>query len=167
MWPADALPRYYTTPKEDQEAIEYIRKRKLTDKPLIAVQPFSTDRGRDWPEEHWTCLANSLEGCGYSVVILDAYRSRTRRFKQFRLTGMPFWFLAAFLKQCNLLVCPDSGLFHLSAAVSTPALGLFASPCIWRRLPECRPSKATTTCKVLRQLPVLEVLRKVLLLLRS
>ena len=192
LWPADPLPRYYTTPKEDQEVIKYLGKHELKTKPLIALQPFSTDKGRDWPEEHWICLANSLQAAGYSIVILDGCTGRTRRFRQYRMLNKPFWFLASFIKYCNFLICPDSGLFHLAAAVNTPALGLFASqpgdimaeyyplhshiepdrdkvngrcphwPCIWKRMPQCRPMKAKDTCAVLRQLPVIDVLKRAL-----
>jgi len=31
------------------------------------------------------------------------------------------------LTQCDCVVTPDSGLFHLAAAIETPALGLFGS----------------------------------------
>jgi len=197
LWPADPLPRYYTTPKEDAAVLAYIGEHGLKDRQLIALQPFSTDRGRDWPEEHWICLANSIQNAGHKVVILDSQNGRTRRFRQLRMLGKPLQFLASFLKYCDLLICPDSGLFHLAAAVNTPALGLFASqpgalmgkhyplhsylepdrrqvkapcphwPCIWRRLPQCWPNKIKAPCPVLRQLPVLTVFRRALELINA
>jgi len=195
LWPCDPLPRYYTTPKEDQTALSFLMKHDLKKHKLIAIQPFSTDKGRDWPEEHWMSLANSLQYMGYTVIVLDCCLGRVRRFRQLQVTRLSIPQVAAVLRYCDLLVCPDSGLYHLAAAVNTPALGLFASqpgrvmkqfyplhyyiepdrekviapcrrwPCIWKRLPECRPHAAKETCRVLRQLSVREVLRRILRIL--
>ncbi len=195
LWPCYPLPRYYVTKSEEKAASVFLHEHKLKQSKVIALQPFCTDRGREWPEEHWIYLANSLEAQGHPVIILDICKGRVRRFRQLCITAMSIEFIAALLKQCRLLVCPDSGLFHLTAAVDTPALGLFASqpgkvmshfyplhhyiepdrkivkapckhwPCIWRRLPECRPSIAKETCRVLRQLTLQEVLTRVLTIL--
>ena len=44
-----------------------------------------------------------------------------------KVTGVPIWQLGALVAECDAVVTPDSGLFHLSAAVGVPAVGLFGS----------------------------------------
>jgi len=95
----------------------------------IALQPFSTDPGRDWPVGRWRELAGQLARLrpDIRVFVLDSCAGRTRTFPLPRICGQPLPVVAAILKRCSLLIAPDSGLFHLAAAVGTPAVGLFAS----------------------------------------
>ena len=136
-------------------------------RPLIALQPFSTDPARDWSEANFRRLADVLRWRGWQVLVLDGCGSRTRAFDGPRLCGRPLGVVAAVLARCDLLIGPDSGLYHLAAAVGTPAVGIFGSqsagitgryyprhtwvsppdafrcpngaawPCFWKRPPEC------------------------------
>lgn len=136
LWPCahqgagacDALPRYHVRDDERNAAQRFVEQNRLRDgeRPLVALQPFSTDASRDWPEAHWVTLANSLKNAGCSVVAFDVVAGRLRRFPATHFAGHPLWFAAAMLAECDLLISPDSGLYHLAAAVGTPALGLFA-----------------------------------------
>jgi hypothetical protein len=123
---ADPCPRYYVRDDERAAARLFIEQHRLRGKPLVALQPFSTDASRDWPEAHWVTLANGLQRSECSVVSFDACQGRVHRFPGAHVAGQPLWLAAAVLAECDLLVSPDSGLFHLAAAVDTPALGLFA-----------------------------------------
>ena len=167
--PSDLKPHVNLDPSDVTAAREYVKKEGLRNgRQLIALQPFSTDPGRNWPTDNWKRLADVLEWLGYRLIVFDGCRGRTNRFRQHRVIGKPLGFVAALLKECDLLVAPDSGLGHLAAAVDTPALGLFASqspgviyrhyplhgyiyppwdgqercrwPCYWRRPAECTRS---------------------------
>ena len=94
---------------------------------LIALQPFSTDPARNWPVANFAKLADALERAGHRAIILDGCKGRTSCFRQHRVLEKPLGFVAALLRECDLLVGPDSGLGHLAAAVGTPTVGLFAS----------------------------------------
>ena len=94
---------------------------------LIALQPFSTDPARNWPVANFVKLAGALESVGHHVLVLDGCKGRTSCFGQHRVLEKPLGFVAALLRECDLLVGPDSGLGHLAAAVGTPTVGLFAS----------------------------------------
>ena len=164
--PSSKLPRVHLDPNDVDAAAEYVREHHLRDgKRLIAVQPFSTDPARNWPLKNWQELAYALEWVGHKVIILDSAMGRTKRFFQHRVLGRPLGFVAALLSQCDLLICPDSGLGHLVAAVATAAVGVFGSqsgaimyrhyplhtwihppwdgqkhckwPCFWNRPAEC------------------------------
>lgn len=128
LWPCEPLPRYYIRENERAEIREYLARNHLgkSERPIIALQPFSTDPSRDWPEAHWVTLTNGLLAEGYSVIVLDVCHNRLRHFAGHHVMGKPLWFVAALLAECDLLIGPDSGLYHLAAAVDAPALGLFA-----------------------------------------
>jgi len=128
LWPCHAQPHYYVRDDERAAARLFIMQQGIhkDGKPLIAMQPFSTDASRDWPEAHWVTLANGLRELGCDVISFDVCRGRLRRFPGAQIAGQPLWLAAAVLAECDLLISPDSGLFHLAAAVDAPALGLFA-----------------------------------------
>jgi ADP-heptose:LPS heptosyltransferase len=144
VWPCYPLPQYHVRESERAEARAYIEHDKLRDgkRGLIGLQPFSTDPARDWPEAHWVALANALEAAGFGILVFDVVTARARRFRQQCCTAKPLWLTAAVVAECDLVVTPDSGLFHLAAAVDTPALGLFASQSgeiMSRWYPKARP----------------------------
>jgi len=94
---------------------------------LIAVQPFSTDPARDWPEPKWRRLASLLQWTGHRVFVLDAAPGRVRAFPVPRMCSQPLPVAAALISRADLLIGPDSGLSHVAAAVGTPAVTLFGS----------------------------------------
>ena len=60
------------------------------------------------PDEHDLCLKIGAKLPGRVVVVQE-----------------PLRLVAALLEQCALVVCNDSGVMHLAAAVGTPVVGLF------------------------------------------
>jgi len=132
----------------------------------VALQPHSTDPGRDWPHAHWAELADALSLSGYGVFWLDSWKTRCADIPCPGVARAPLNQLAAILAVCDLIIGPDSGLNHLAGAVGTRALGLTCSqsgavlyrhypghryaqppleatpkgcrwPCLWKRKPEC------------------------------
>jgi ADP-heptose:LPS heptosyltransferase len=94
----------------------------------VALQPFSTDPRRAWPSQSWAQLAERLAADGLGAIMLDIRADRLRAFPSIpQLIALPLIELAAAISQCQLLIGPDSGLFHLAACVDTPALITCAS----------------------------------------
>lgn len=190
VWPCEPVPHWNVRPVEMDTVLRNLRYSGIKGrKPLVALQPFSTDLGRDWPERNWLKLQGDLQARGCSVVVLDGCFGRTKSFDCVKILRKPWWYVASLLSVCDLLVGPDSGLYHLAASVSTRALGIFASqsgkvmsqfyplgeyveperdiegppgcrwPCFWNRLEGCRPRAGS--CKVMEKISVERVMERV------
>ena len=112
-----------------------------------------------------------------------------------KVIGVPIWQLGALVAESDLIVTPDFGLFHLSAAVHVPAIGLFGSthadqiakhyplhktlwprdaprdhkckpPCMMFEWLGCNTDYRTQGCEILQKITVEEVL-KAMEILRS
>ena len=63
--PSDKKPRVNLSPADVASVRQYVEAHALREsRPLVALQPFSTDAGRNWPTENWKCLADVLEWLG-------------------------------------------------------------------------------------------------------
>jgi len=191
VFPCDVIPKLYVGERTDQLANRFFEDYHLKEyKAVATIQPFSTDRGRDWPKHKYFELCNSLVDAGVAVLILDGIRGRTERFSSFlRILGEPLPYVAAIIRKADFHIGPDSGLMHVAAAVGTPALVLMASqpfnvtcknykkhvhvsppsgaigpcatwPCMWSRPRQCFPNQAKRTCPILRRIQVRSVLEK-------
>ena len=97
-------------------------------RPIIGLAPFCTNNiRRDWPLPRWIELAKALEGQGMTVLVFHTWFSAVADVPGRKVIGVPIWQLGALVAECDAVVTPDSGLFHLSAAVHVPAIGLFGS----------------------------------------
>ena len=183
--PSAKTPRMQLDPADVTAVRAYLEMHRLTRRPLVALQPFSTDPARNWPLKNWLRLAEVLEWVGHQVIVLDGCRGRTNPFAQHRVLCRPLGFVAALLSKCDLVVGPDSGLLHLAAAVDTPGIGLFASqspgvsyrhyprhtyvyppwdgqercrwPCHWARPPQCCRRNLVRTGRTCRMLAQISV----------
>jgi lipopolysaccharide heptosyltransferase II len=101
---------------------------------LIAIQPGTSahQMWKRWPVQHWRSLTTQLERTGFTVVGLGS--STERELLQEICAGSRALNLAgrcslgesaAVLQRCSLLVCTDSGLMHIAAAVGTRVVGIF------------------------------------------
>lgn len=101
---------------------------------VIAIQPGTSPHQmwKRWPVEHWRSLTTQLGRSGFTVVGLGS--SAERELLQEICTGSGARNLAgrcslgesaAVLQRCKLLVCTDSGLMHIAAAVGTRVVGIF------------------------------------------
>jgi len=129
--PSSKLPQINLDPADLDAARRYLSdlsdRSDPSDRPLVALQPFSTDPARNWPVERWIRLADSLEKESCRVLVFDGCEGRTRAFRQHRVLGRPLGLVAALIAECDLVVGPDSGLLHVAAGVGTAGVGLFAS----------------------------------------
>ncbi len=127
--PANKTPRLHLRPEDVAAAGALLKAHSLGGErgALIAMQPFSTDPARDWPEPKWRRLATLLQWTGHRVFVLDAAPGRVQAFQVPRICCQPLPAVAALISRADLLIGPDSGLSHLAAAVNTPAVTLFGS----------------------------------------
>lgn len=94
---------------------------------MIGLQPLSHNPRRDWPMDRWVALSKELTRLGWNVLVFHSFPYAVREMPGHKVCAVPLWQLAAITQRCRLIIGPDSGLYHLAAAVNTPAIGLFGS----------------------------------------
>jgi lipopolysaccharide heptosyltransferase II len=103
-------------------------------RPLIALQPGTSAHQlwKRWPTEHWRALAHGLRAAGLAVVTLGSAEERVLLDGICQGTGAvnaagacSLQESAAILERAELLVCTDSALMHIAAAVGTPVVAIF------------------------------------------
>lgn len=166
---------------------------------IVALHPFSADPARAWHEDNFVALANALqEREEVGILLLGGTRDRELADAMIRrITPAPLVAVGtttlrqsmALLSRSRLLVCNDSGIMHLCAAVGVPLVALFGpqspvkfgpwgrnadvitkrfacSPCRQKFFEECRPSpRGKPYC--MEEITVDEVLESALRALRA
>jgi heptosyltransferase-2 len=140
----------------------------------IAIHPFSANQKRAWHEDNFIEVANYLqEKYGVRVIVLGGKRDIplsdyfTENINPDPVTVVGKTSLRetmAILSRCSLLLCNDSGIMHLGAALNLPLIALFGpqspvkfgpwgenceiiyknfpcSPCKQKFFEECEPSE--------------------------
>jgi hypothetical protein len=116
-------------PDRMERAAEFLKVPKSDGRPVAAVVPFANSSMRQWPLRHFHHLIERLKKQGFAVFVIDAprpkghmiYRIPVRRFQ----SDDPH-FVAAVVKQSDILISNDSGMAHLAGFVGTKALGICA-----------------------------------------
>ncbi len=101
----------------------------------IGLCPGAQHFTKMWPEEYFTALGNSLNKMGYTVVLLGGGSDRLlcRKLKPKIKNSIDLsndnklYQLAADMKMCRAVICNDSGLMHLAAALKIPLVAMFGS----------------------------------------
>ena len=140
---------------------------------LVGIHPFTADRNRAWHEDDFIAVANALqEKHGVRILLLGGKRDldlaagigdRIRPGPISAVGRTDLRQTMALLSRCSLLVCNDSGIMHLGAALDVPLVALFGpqtpdlfgpwgkrctvlckrfqcSPCKQKFFTECEPS---------------------------
>jgi lipopolysaccharide heptosyltransferase II len=130
---------------------------------LIAIHPFATNKPRAWHEDNFTALANRLQATHSGRVVVFggpgdatdalAFRDRIDPAPIMAVGNTTLRQTMALLERCELLVCNDSGIMHLGAALQRPLVALFGpqsplkfgpwgqrSAVVYKRLP-CSPCR--------------------------
>ncbi len=117
---------------------------KAEDRPIVTLSPGAVGAGKAWPVGHYGELARALGKDGASVWVLggpnetplakqivDVAGSRVRD-----LTGNDLRNAILALAAADASVTNNSGLMHVSAAIGTPTIAIFAptSPWHWQPL---------------------------------
>ena len=140
---------------------------------LVGIHPFSATPERAWHEDRFAAVANALqENHGVRILLLGGRRDvEAAADMEKRIRPRPILAVGrtdlrqtmALLSKCSLLLCNDSGVMHLAAALDVPLVALFGpqtpllfgpwgkqcaviskkfpcSPCRQRFFTECEPS---------------------------
>jgi heptosyltransferase-2 len=190
----------WLTKDEERFADDFLGERARPEgKGIVAIHPFTANQTRAWHEDRFIALANSLqEQEGVGIVLLGGKRDLelARRIEE-GIVPAPVMAVGnttlrqsmALLSKCRLLVCNDSGVMHLGAALGVPLIALFGpqspvkfgpwgkhsvviykefpcSPCKQKFFRECEPSpRGKPYC--MEEITLEEVLEKALRMLRT
>ncbi len=133
-------------------AREWAERHLPTDSPIIAINPCSSARFRNfrnWGAEHYAAVAeHAAEHHGMTVVLTGgpselerdygeaiASRCRPPLINLIGATGLKQ--LLAVLERADAVISPDSGPAHMANAVGTPVIGLYAGSNPDRTGPYC------------------------------
>ncbi|NYE22364.1 glycosyltransferase family 9 protein [Pigmentiphaga litoralis] len=149
------------TLEDQRECDAMARQLNLRPADTILVHPGARLLSRRWPVDRFAAVASWLAAEGHTVAVTGSRdeRSLTRQLLDrvdaplIDLTGLTsLGGLAALLAQCRLLVCNDTGVSHVAAAVGTPSVVIASGsdvarwapldrdlhPVLWHDMP-CRP----------------------------
>ncbi|MFC1488659.1 glycosyltransferase family 9 protein [Thermodesulfobacteriota bacterium] len=122
--------------ERQQSAEAFFRKENIPlDRPIIAVQPFSLWKYKEWSIAKYIELISRITTEYKLTVILTGSSDEQRRAEEiakkcgqdvFNLAGKTsIGMLSAVLKMCDLFVGGDSAGVHISAAVGIPTVSIF------------------------------------------
>lgn len=106
----------------------------------VAVAPGGKRSTNRWPAERFGMVAKHLVDRGLRVILLGGKSDVEICERIAEMAGKKAVNLAGqtsllesceLLKRCMLLVCNDSGVQHMAAAVGTPCVSLFSSRDLW------------------------------------
>ena len=184
----------WLTPDEERFSADFLTAARVAPgERIIAIHPFAANQIRAWHEDGFVAVANRIqEVYGCRILLLGGERDvELGRYLQERIFPAPLMAIGtttlrqtmALLARCCLLICNDSGIMHLGAALDVPLVALFGpqspvkfgpwsrrcrviysdfpcSPCKQKFFTECRSSdRGKPEC--LETISVAQVLDKV------
>lgn len=146
----DFLDRIQQLPSVPKELTQY-----------ICIHPGARAATRRWPIERFACVADALVERGFTVILTGtaAEAPITSAIESLMCTACinaasdsSIGALALVIAQASLIICNDTGVSHLAAALKTPSLVIFLGSSVERWAPknsdlhhrvyhpiECRP----------------------------
>jgi heptosyltransferase-2 len=134
--PLPALELHVDT--ESQEAVQQHLTQTFPesfDRPLLAVAPGARWHTKRWPVDRFASVAQELAQQHQAAVVIlgDAHDAPLAQELYQRLTlpvlnsagQLALRHTAALLQRCRLLLCNDSGLMHMAAALGVPVVTIF------------------------------------------
>lgn len=123
---------YVISPEETKWAKDYIYKNNLMGKTLVLVQPTSTATARDAPHEKMKQALLKLIAQKKNVrALILTHDSDTMRDTNWKYDGFILAHelrvrqIAALMRETHLVLCPDSAILHIAAALHHPTVTLF------------------------------------------
>jgi len=136
--PAEARPALALTVQERAAAQAVLFAVHTGSRPLAAVATAASSPLKRWSVQRFAAVAEFLSDAGYAVLALGAPEETAA--EKTLLSEHAVWLTpqhlrvtTAILENCRLLVCNDTGLMHLAAAVGCPVVPVFGptSPTIY------------------------------------
>ncbi|MDX2096789.1 MAG: glycosyltransferase family 9 protein [Leptolyngbyaceae cyanobacterium bins.59] len=122
--------------REDGRALHRIKSiQSVLSRPYVCIHPGASVPSRRWPPEHFATVADRLASQGFQIVLTGSQAeaettqavATAMQFPYVNLTGMTnLGSLAALLSQARLLVCNDTGVSHLAAALRISSVVVFS-----------------------------------------
>jgi len=105
------------------------------EKNYIGFCPGSKHFTKCWPKDYFIELGNSLSEKGFNIAVIGgADDNEICNYVSGQIKGSinlcnedDLFQIAANIKQCKTVVCNDSGLMHIAAAVGIPIIAIFGS----------------------------------------
>lgn len=116
----------------------------LTPGGYVCVHPGAQTRDKCWPADRFAAVADALAAQGLQVVLtgtagekdLTRTVAQAMRAPALDLAGRTsLGALGALLAEARLLVCNDTGVSHLAAALNVPSVVIFSNADPWRWAP--------------------------------
>lgn len=131
-----AAPRFplLVHPRHQGAVSSWLAQAGLEGRPLVAIAPGALVALKRWPATRFAAVGRELSNAGYGVIVLGSAEEAELARAVAAAVGAGALSLAgrcsllqsaAALKRAHLLICNDSGLQHLAAAVGTPCVVLF------------------------------------------
>ncbi|MGE0757772.1 MAG: glycosyltransferase family 9 protein [Pirellulaceae bacterium] len=121
------------TPADEAEFRELRAEQGLSDRPYICIHPGARYPSRRWPADRFAAVADSLARRGLGVVLTGAPSERTLAAAVSQAMTQPhvdlagrtsLGALAVCLARSSLLLCNDTGVSHVAAALCVPSVVL-------------------------------------------
>jgi len=117
---------------ETAQASALIERHRLDGRRFVCMHPGARLYTRRWPAEYFAAVAQDVARLGFAIVLTGSAEEAllTRRISRELRTATvvdlagqtPLGVLAALLSHARLLVCNDTGVSHLAAALRVPSV---------------------------------------------
>lgn len=121
---------------ENAQYRELCKEFDLKEKEYVCIHPGARDEMRRWSPHNFACIADMIAGKGCKVILTGSVLEtevvsrveNAMRHSAVNLAGKTgLGVLAAMIRNCRLLVCNDTGVSHIAAAVGTPSIVVFSA----------------------------------------
>lgn len=134
---------------EDWQALQSLSQMNPINKGYVCLHPGASVASRRWALENFVAIGDAIANMGWQVVLtgsaaeaeLTQMIAQQMQAPSLNLAGQTsLGTLAALLSQAKLLVCNDTGVSHLAAALQTPSVVVFtgSDPQRWAPLDRSR-----------------------------
>ena len=129
-----ARPALALSDAEVRSAQALLRRDQRSPSPLIGLCPAASSKLKQWPEERFAAVADWVVEADHNAVLLEGHlddgapgvrRLMSHGGDVVAIRKSHLRQVAAVLAECSVLVCNDTGLMHIAAAVGTPVIAVF------------------------------------------
>ena len=129
--PENKTPRYFIQPEELDEAKKFLSSKRISqnDK-IILVHIFTSTIRRNLDDNKIKTTLMTLGKMGYKLMVLSHKTDYPTNVIFSNIPNTTIFSgdvrqIAALMKYCDLVLCPDSSILHLAGALSVPTISIF------------------------------------------